>query len=588
MIIGRIPNPTAPLLASRNVSPKTTSSADGSCEILEISDCRFPGQISRSLAAEITAQHEAGWRTTIRHVNGPLVTTALGFHPDLAAHLLEGHARLALDERPIHSRITLVRHPALVNAVGGLPPIVTEKVVIVASVAPEQDSVEIYDPAAIDALARQTFGLRPCWAPTTFTIRDELLARLPGAELTEQWFHPNRHEPLDRERHLARLEAFVSKPLPPVERPRGSNGSQSAHRPSALFVTSNGAGMGHLARLMAYARRMQNDLEPYFLSLSQAVGVVRAYGMAYEYLPSSGASGLTPREWNGVFVARVRETIERIQPEIVVFDATYPYAGIPKIQEADARPVWVWSRRGMWKPDHDGERAQSQVGKSTWFDAVLEPGDFAAAYDRGITASQPAQRVRPVTLLDQRDLAERIEARIALGLPTDGPLSLVSLGAGNINDTSGDVGAAIEALRKLGVGICLTQSQIGVTGATPDDVFELHHFPLSEYSRAFDVSVSAAGYNSFHELLRFGVPTLFVPNTRTALDDQSARARFAADHGLAHAVDAVRVDEAADLLADLLANGSAMVSRMHERDPGNGATEGARLLVELAKWRVTA
>lgn len=575
------------------MSAEPPPSPDGSIEILEISDCRFPGQISRSLAAEITAQHDAGWRTTIRHVNGPLVARAHGFHPDLAAHLLDGHARLALDQNPLESRITLIRHPALLDAVGSLPPILTGTVVIVTSVAPQHDSAAIYDPAAVDALAQKAFGLRPCWAPTTPAIRDQLLDRLPGADVTDDWFHPDRHEPLDPVRHIARLEPFVGKPIHSVAATRSSavNGPEASRRPSALFVTSNGAGMGHLARLMAYARRLQNDLEPYFLSLSQAVGVVKTYGMPYEYLPSSGASGLTPREWNAVFVARVRETIERVQPEIVVFDATYPYAGIPKIREANAGPVWVWSRRGMWKADHDGERAHTQVGRSMWFDAVLEPGDFAAAYDRGITRLQPAERVRPVTLLDQDELIERSQARVALGLPTDGRLALVSLGAGNINDTSGDVGAATQALRKLGVGICLTQSQIGIAGPTPDDVFQVHHFPLSQYSRAFDLSVSAAGYNSFHELLRFGVPTLFVPNTQTALDDQSARARFAAERGFAHAVDTVRVDEAADLLADLLANGPDMVSRVHETDPGNGAAEGARLLVQLAvksQNRITA
>ena len=59
-------------------------------------------------------------------------------------------------------------------------------------------------------------------------------------------------------------------------------------------------------------------------------------------------------------------------------------------------------------------------------------------------------------------------------------------------------------------------------------------FPLSRRFRAFDLAVSAAGYNSFHELLRFGIPTLFIPNQDTALDDQQGRAQFAADRGLAH------------------------------------------------------
>jgi len=340
--------------------------------------------------------------------------------------------------------------------------------------------------------------------------------------------------------------------------------------------------MGHLTRLLAYARRAQGELDPYFVSLSQAVGVVRYYGIPFEYLPSSGATGLTARAWNAMFVKRLCEVIERVDPEIVVFDATYPYAGVPKIRQACPVPAWVWSRRGMWKASHQGEKARSQIGKATWFDAIIEPGDFAAAYDQGITAQQPAERVAPVTLLDEHELSDRDSARRALGLPQDGRLALLSLGAGNINDTSRDVGAATLALRNLGIGICVAQNQIGTADAAPDDVFPISHFPLSEYSRAFDVSISAAGYNSFHELLRFGVPSLLVPNTQTALDDQVSRARFAADMGLAHAVQTVRVDEATELVGDLLTNGAAMVGRIRDLDPGNGAVEGARLMIDLA------
>lgn len=564
------------------MSAQCQAKAGDGLEILEISDCRLPGELSRLLADEISVQSEAGWRTGICHVNSRLIRTTSPFHPALADRLRVGQARLLLGGDSVAAHLTIVRHPAaLIGAAAQLPPVHTKVAVIVAEVAPVQDDGKVlYDPASVEAVALELFGIKPRWAPSTPSIRAQLLERLSHADVTDEWVR-TPDDSSDRQRHLARLQRLIPGSAGPASA-TSANGVRPARR-RALFLTSNGAGMGHLTRLMAYARRLEESLEPHFLSLSQAVGVVQTYGMGYEYLPSSGAFGLAPRDWNRLFVARVLETLERIQPGIVVFDATFPYAGVRKIREARPGPIWVWSRRGMWKAEHDGQRAEEQIGRSAWFDAVLEPGDFAASYDRGITALQTAERVGPVTLLDRHELAQRAAARRALGLPATGPLALVSLGAGNINDTSGDVGAATQALRKLGVGICLTQSQIGASGSVPDDVFQVSHFPLSEYSRAFDLAVSAAGYNSFHEVLRFGVPTLFVPNSHTSLDDQSARARFAADNGLAHAVESVRVDEAADLLADLLANGDDMVARMAERDPGNGAAEGARFLVKLAE-----
>jgi UDP-N-acetylglucosamine:LPS N-acetylglucosamine transferase len=56
-------------------------------------------------------------------------------------------------------------------------------------------------------------------------------------------------------------------------------------------------------------------------------------------------------------------------------------------------------------------------------------------------------------------------------------------------------------------------------------------FPISRAIAAFDFSVSAAGYNTFHEVIAQGLPTIFVPNRHPSMDDQGARAEFAQDHG---------------------------------------------------------
>jgi UDP:flavonoid glycosyltransferase YjiC (YdhE family) len=168
-------------------------------------------------------------------------------------------------------------------------------------------------------------------------------------------------------------------------------------------------------------------------------------------------------------------------------------------------------------------------------------------------------------------------------LPLDRRLALVALGAGNINDTSQETGATVAALRRLGVEICVTHTPIADADRSRSDVHVVREFPLSRRFRAFDLAVSASGYNSFHELLRFGIPTLFIPNQDTALDDQLARAEFAADRGLAHMLGRIRVPEAIPLLGDLLDRGQAMVANVPSVDRGNGAVAAAAHLCTLAK-----
>ena len=214
--------------------------------------------------------------------------------------------------------------------------------------------------------------------------------------------------------------------------------------------------MGHLTRLMAYARRAEPDLAPHFLSLSQAVGVVAQYGFPFEYVPSAGATGLPPRRWNKLFTERVSEAMGRLRPAVVVFDGTWPYNGI--------RGCAMHFRRRVGC-GRDGDVASRQVRRADGQGGLVRRrswllGELAAAYDRGATSRADGLRVGPVTLLDTDELDDRDTARRALGLPLDRRLALVALGAGNINDTSHETGATVAALRRLGVEICVTQTPI--------------------------------------------------------------------------------------------------------------------------------
>lgn len=725
-------------------------------DVLIISDLRFPGGTSHSIATEIEAQHAAGYTTGLLQLNGPLVRKVRGVNPAIAALVRQGKARLLVGPRPVTARLVVVRHPGVLQAAAAqLPPVTAEHVVMLANAGPrDTDGTVVYDVAAADRAARERLGREPLWAPIGPLVREEIRAEVPADRLMEQdwvnvidvdsWARPRtawagdrpvvgRHSrpsaqkwprdaetlkavyPVDGswtvrvlggadpvERVLGRVprswevlpfgamspqdflagldffvyyhdprwvEAFgrtilealasgVPAVLPPhfgalfgdaaiyaepgevrgiVERLRADRSAYEEHArragevarerfsyqthvrrvealagppaatdaparpapagpapaagtplvhtradddaPRVLLMSSNGAGMGHLTRLFSYARRLDGDARTYLLSMSQAVPVAARLGHPFEYLPSAKALGMPPGRWRGMFVDRVSETVRRVRPDVVVFDGTWPYQGVDEIREKNPDARWVWSRRGMWRAGLNSE----QITKAAWFDRVLEPGDLAAEYDAGATVGEPAHRVGPVTLLDVADLESREEARAALGLPQDGPLALVSLGAGNINDTSGDLGAAAAALAALGVGVCVTVPEIAASGGPAGgDVHLVRDYPLSRRYRAFDLVISASGYNSFHELLRLGVPSLFVPNTATSLDDQAGRARYAADHGWAHTLPALSVDEAQPLLADLLANGAQMAARAQAADPGNGAPEAARLLLDLA------
>ncbi|MDP8929667.1 MAG: glycosyl transferase, partial [Actinomycetota bacterium] len=184
-----------------------------------------------------------------------------------------------------------------------------------------------------------------------------------------------------------------------------------------LFVTSNGAGLGHLTRSMAIARRLPAGLQPLFLTLSQALPVVRGQGFLAEYLFSAGYAGTDRRRWNPLFEQRLCDVIDQYHPAAVIFDGTYPYLGLISVLRARPDLPFVWCRRAMWRPNTGGDNLRY----SSLFELILEPGEFAAEMDRGLTTSHRYQAVSvpPILYCDESELLPRPVAEQELGLKPD-------------------------------------------------------------------------------------------------------------------------------------------------------------------------
>ena len=346
-----------------------------------------------------------------------------------------------------------------------------------------------------------------------------------------------------------------------------------------MFVSSNGTGLGHVTRSMAVARRLDPGIESLFVTLSRAAPVVREMGFPVEYMASHGSTGAgADFRWSRRMAARLRAAIEEAEPRILLFDGILPYD--PLLAAMRQVPVTVWCRRGLWQRGAD----TAPLTRSDLFDAVLEPGEFAGSEDAGPTSARrsEAHRVAPIVFLDDSEILARAEAERELGLKPGKSTVLVQLGQG------ADVAAATErCLRALAgradVQVAAASSTIAALLDVPDGVVHLRStYPMSRYYAAFDAAVAAAGYNVFHELVRFGVPTLFVPMRRET-DDQAARARYAERAGVGLAVDGPGDPRITDRLDELLdpERRRAMRERLRELRPENGAEEAARWIETL-------
>ncbi len=280
----------------------------------------------------------------------------------------------------------------------------------------------------------------------------------------------------------------------------------------------------------------------------------------------------------------MNEIIQFYGAKLLVFDGNAPFQGL--IDAADANPqMWsIWCRRGMWVPG----AGDKFLDREQHFDAVLEPRDIVEDLDVGPTRERRARArlVDPIRLLDDHELLPRDLARTELGLDPEGLAVLVQLGSRNNFGYDVAQWQSIERLvRGRSVQIVAAEWLMADRSIAPEaQVKVVRAFPLSRYFRAFDASVSAVGYNSYHELIQARLPTLFIPNENPRQDNQLARARFAERHGLAlcaRAHEVYRLDPAMDRLLDPAERQAMAIACARFARP-NGAVEAARMIEELA------
>jgi UDP:flavonoid glycosyltransferase YjiC (YdhE family) len=350
-----------------------------------------------------------------------------------------------------------------------------------------------------------------------------------------------------------------------------------------LYLTSNGTGFGHLTRSIATGRRLEDGLEPVIFTLSAAAPVVRRLGIRVEYLSSYRTPGAGSEwSWHRRLRARLEALIAELGPAVLVFDGVHPYVSLLEVLHSHPELPAVWCRRGMWRPGAGREFLASESA----FDLVLEPGELAASDDAGLTAArrESALVVDPVVLLDPAELLPRADAERELGLEPGRVNALVAIGAGS-DAVDRTVQRCLDRLaRQPGVQPVALESSISRSLSVGDDVVRVRDtYPMSRYLNAFDLTVSAAGYNNFHELHHLGVPALFVPMPRE-LDDQAARARWAQNAGTAVACagpDSPELEAALDVLLDP-ARRTEVARRAAELGSANGAPAAAEAISRLA------
>jgi hypothetical protein len=349
---------------------------------------------------------------------------------------------------------------------------------------------------------------------------------------------------------------------------------------TVMMFPTNGVGFGHFTRMLAVARRMKSldeNLEVVFFTTMPTLHLLIPDGIPAHHV--SGAKkfrDIDSDQWNALVEEELTLALETHRPGLFMFDGAFPYRGMLRaIKGQNMKKAWL--RRGTFR-----KGSSIPIDSIEHFDLIIHPEDSVAIASDQLEHGSEAITCSPITMVRDDELLERSAARRRLGVSQDAIVAYVQLGAGKINNIDSEVRLTVEALKAHdNVEIVLGESLIGDhIQVDVEGIHLLRDFPNAVYFNAFDFTIMAGGYNSFHEVIRFGLPTIFYPNLETGMDDQLARVKEVEDGTNRIVVvqrDEANIRSAVDTMVSALQDGTTTRS---VRSSLNGADQLAADLLE--------
>ena len=304
-----------------------------------------------------------------------------------------------------------------------------------------------------------------------------------------------------------------------------------------IFVPTNGNGLGHAQRCTLIASAMSDPAASVFAAFPSCVSLVGSKGFAC--MPLVQRSEEHPEDFANDLLNYLRLQRSVRPGDRLVFDGGYVFDSIYRtIMEKELSAFWI--RRGLWLP---GQMNPVSLDREKAFNKVIVPDE---AFDELNTASGFGRNIHHVGPIVQRLPAKtqspsKLKSALNAHLGVDFEhLVVTMLGGGVAADRSAQIQTLCNLFERR--NNCLHLIVVWPGSSVSPGIYGWQNSRAIQTKNALalcqaaDLVISAAGYNSFHEILYHGIPAIFVPQMAAYMDDQERRAKSASDRGLSATV----------------------------------------------------
>lgn len=356
------------------------------------------------------------------------------------------------------------------------------------------------------------------------------------------------------ENALSRLESLIG-----LEQPASVDPVPDG---KTVFFPTNGNGLGHAQRCGLIAKELPPSKTASFAAFPSCTTLIR--GMGFDCLPLVQRSDSHPEPFANDLVNYLRFS-EHLNPhDHLVFDGGYVFDSVYRsIVEKGLNATWI--RRGLWR---QGQVNAKALEREKVFSSVIVPSEAFAELNHDYTFERKLHKVGPIVKMDAITDDARAGLRDSLKTQFDRDfdhLVITMLGGGVAADRSAQIQTICAMLDRRSDCLNLILTWPNATISTGLYGWKNSQVVTSQnavkLAQAADLTISAAGYNSFHEILYHQIPSILIPQMAPFMDDQERRARAASDRGCATTILAKELLRLERDVTAYLDNGSALEIR---------------------------
>lgn len=322
-----------------------------------------------------------------------------------------------------------------------------------------------------------------------------------------------------------------------------------------VFFPTDEDGFEHFSRSLAVAQKISQrdpNMEIIFITTMTSLNIIQDCGFPAYHIPNRKLFNDMPISvWNPILQEYIELVLDNHQPKAFIFDGNYQHFGMIKALSNSDGIFTIEIKRDIKNKSKINENKDS----SKSFDVVVQLGVPFNEHQQDNSSISNVVYTDPIQLVEFEDShLSREEVRNQLGLPLDATVVFLQNTENGYKLLGKEMSFILDALELVDVWIVIGESIVGprFQNINNDRIRVIRDYPLTRYYQAFDFTIMAGAFETFHTSVQHSLPAICIPTIGIESESRDRRIENAVDKGFMRIVNGLSKKQLNTVIEDIM------------------------------------